>query len=173
MHSTPYDFPRPYPHIPATPKQLRVCFQEAWSQVVDDIELLQRAEEATKAGKYWPMSIPEQESIFRIKPYASHLYFLYSDHSKLVKIGKTTDPKQRIQCLRTQSPVPLQCLGIIRSHDYHERMLHDALASNRKHGEWFNLTEEILNLIEAAGDKGIRVIHEFIIKTLDTEKTLE
>lgn len=166
-----YDFKRPYPNIPATALQLRHV-DRMWDEAVGDIELLDRVEGQVAAGQHPELTVEQQQAIFRVKPHATYLYFIYSDAAALIKIGKTTNPRMRIQCLRSQSAVPLKVVGIVRAHDYHEKMLHDALVKSRKHGEWFVPTPDLLGLIERAVESGIRPVHEFIMQRLAKPENL-
>lgn len=168
---TTYDFQRPYPNIPATVQQMRRV-ERLWDEAVTDLEILETVEEMVASGQHPALTVEQQQAIFRVKPHATYLYFVYSEQAGLIKIGKTRHPRTRIQCLRTQSPVPLKVVGVIRAHDAHEKMLHDALEESRKHGEWFEPTTELLGLIEKAIEHGIRPVHEFIMRRLAKPETL-
>ncbi len=65
-----------------------------------------------------------------------------------VKIGFSKNPKDRARAYQTTSPVPVTLAGVIEDGDEMlESILHQRFYENRTHGEWFNLTDEISELI--------------------------
>lgn len=168
-----FEWPMPYPNIPINQLEVKKGFFHVWEGAVTDIELLEAAEFAAKNNVRARMTIEQQQAIFRIQPHASWLYFMHSEDSGLVKIGKTTHPTKRVACLKTMSPVPLTCIAMVRAHDFHEKMLHKALESYRAHGEWFRYEGEVVEVIQKARKDGIRPVQEFIcLKALDNFESI-
>jgi hypothetical protein len=67
-----------------------------------------------------------------------YVYFIRSPINDLVKIGVTTrSPQWRLEKFRIGSPVPLEPIGAIPGGEREERILHQAFAAYRDHGEWF------------------------------------
>lgn len=159
-----FDWPVPYPNIPRNGMEMREGFAKVWGRVVDDIEVLEVVELAAKKNIQVKLTVDEQQALFRINPFKSWVYFLRARDTGLVKIGKTTSPKKRITCLRTMSPVKLDVVALVRAHDYHEAMIHKALAEYREHGEWFRAEGDVADMIKKAAEGGIRPIHEYICK---------
>jgi hypothetical protein len=95
------------------------------------------------------------------------VYFIQASRLRLIKIGRATDPVERVSALRTGSPDALSLLAFIRCDDMAaaailERDLHRQFQSDRSHGEWFEPTGALLRLIqerdtEAADDEHKRL----------------
>lgn len=137
-----------------------------WEEAVRGLSLLEEAERKNAEKNLFMLGKEDQERIFRVAPYSTYLYFVYAHEGSLIKIGKTDHPKRRLACIRTQSAVPISILAVIRAHERHERMLHDALAKDRVRGEWFRPTPELLGVIERCQDEGIAPVHKFIMDRL-------
>lgn len=66
------------------------------------------------------------------------IYFIRAKHSGSIKIGYTgNNPEIRLGQLQTASPEPLELIGCVEGGVEKERFLHQELASERVHGEWF------------------------------------
>lgn len=66
-----------------------------------------------------------------------------------VKIGFTTDLPRRLKRLQSGSPVKLEVLASATEQEMvQERIYHFQFASQRLHGEWFEMTLELQELIE-------------------------
>jgi hypothetical protein len=76
------------------------------------------------------------------------VYFLAAVDLGRVKIGRAKEVRKRVAALRNSSPVPLELLGTIPGGAAVEAYLHAAFAQDRSHGEWFELTEAIENVVE-------------------------
>jgi Meiotically up-regulated gene 113 len=76
------------------------------------------------------------------------VYFLQAQHGGPVKIGFTQDLVCRMQTLGTGSPSPLRVLAVAAEGTPDmEADLHAAFAAARLHGEWFHLTEDLVDYI--------------------------
>lgn len=65
-----------------------------------------------------------------------------------VKIGKAKNVRYRLSGLQTGSPVELELLGVMIGRPNLERALHSRFERYRKHGEWFEKSQEIIEFIE-------------------------
>lgn len=89
-----------------------------------------------------------------IKHNPGYVYILSSDNG-LYKIGKSKDPKGRINTLKTASPVKIELYRLFMSSDMDdaEAMLHYMFSDFREIGEWFRLSEkELQELNDREGD---------------------
>jgi hypothetical protein len=75
------------------------------------------------------------------------VYFLKNNDK--IKIGYTYDPKGRIAAIQTSNPDALKCLLLIDGLQEDEFRLHAMFSTERlrPNGEWFLLSEQILNFI--------------------------
>lgn len=84
----------------------------------------------------------------------SGIYFLQSENTNTVKIGKTACLDNRIRGIMGNSPNPLILIGFINTTNIHEyeRKLHEKYYKYRIFGEWFSLPEDIINEIKTKYD---------------------
>ena len=75
---------------------------------------------------------------------AGFIYNISDPISGLVKIGRTINPKQRMQKLQSEHGKQLRYSSLMKSDNApkDERRLHKKYASRRKDGEWFDMSEE-------------------------------
>lgn len=78
------------------------------------------------------------------------LYFIQAEIGGPIKIGVSTDPQARLATLQSGSPFPLRILATAPGGYEYESELHARFTKDRLHGEWFNPTSELLQLIRAA-----------------------
>lgn len=74
------------------------------------------------------------------------IYFIQAGDGGLIKIGMTNSIKNRFDALQLESPIPLKILAT--TDKISENQMHERLARYRKHGEWFEPAEELLQFIE-------------------------
>ena len=72
------------------------------------------------------------------------VYLVRAEGTDRYKIGRSTQPKERHQVLKRQSPYPLKVIYCFPSLDAatDEAKLHEWFASNRVYGEWFEFKSE-------------------------------
>jgi DNA-binding MarR family transcriptional regulator len=75
------------------------------------------------------------------------VYFIQSNLGGPIKIGTTTDLRDRLVQIQATSPLPLVVLSIQRGNASCEAMLHERFRSLRLHGEWFFPGEELLSYL--------------------------
>lgn len=66
-----------------------------------------------------------------------------------VKIGFTTNWRDRFRVMRTMVPVPVTPFVVIKGSRARERELHDRFAHLRCEGEWFQSSREIWSFVHA------------------------
>jgi hypothetical protein len=65
----------------------------------------------------------------------------------VIKIGITDNVERRLRHLSSQSPTPIRLLISIRGTTRQEYVLHRMFASDRRNGEWFTASEQLLAFI--------------------------
>lgn len=85
------------------------------------------------------------------------VYFIGAPNG-LVKIGSAFDVHLRLREIQTMSPVPLKLLGVVRSAgERTERHLHRIFHLQRRHGEWFEMSEfEVIGIVAQLSRQPIR-----------------
>lgn len=76
-------------------------------------------------------------------------YFVGSREHRMVKIGVTTRLKSRMSSLRNSSPVSVKLFAVVFGPPCIEDALHRRFEKSRMHGEWFKITSDIEDCIEA------------------------
>jgi hypothetical protein len=84
----------------------------------------------------------------------SYVYLIYAETGQY-KIGRTTNPHSRLASLQSSSPVKLKLLWYTESKNARqlEKDLHREFAPNHALGEWFNLSDQDVELIKEIGYK--------------------
>jgi len=75
------------------------------------------------------------------------VYFVKS--GEFVKIGYATDLPTRFSGLKTSTPNEIELMGSCRGTKETERRFHERFASHRHRGEWFRLTGDVEQAIQA------------------------
>jgi len=75
-----------------------------------------------------------------------HLYVIGNRLARCVKVGRSNDPKRRLQRLQTANHNPLELLAVFRGWGFAEPDVHRALPG-RLEGEWFAWGPEVNDLI--------------------------
>jgi len=78
-----------------------------------------------------------------------YIYFIQGGSDNLIKIGFAKDLNGRISRLQNGSPCKLNILATMEGTPMLEKELHKKFAPYRRHGEWFEPAEEILNYVKA------------------------
>lgn len=76
------------------------------------------------------------------------VYFIGSVEMRCVKIGVTRNVDRRIAGLQTACPCELTIFAVIDGDKSTERALHSQFAEHRRHGEWFELSDDIQDFID-------------------------
>ena len=67
-----------------------------------------------------------------------HLYFIQSDNTGSIKIGRSIDPEKRLKDLQTGNPNKLKLIQVIENKGYLEKPLHKELKQFKIRLEWFD-----------------------------------
>ncbi len=80
---------------------------------------------------------------------SGHVYFIKASNGA-VKIGRTSNLEDRMKTFEVKLPFPisLEPYFATRHAKAVEKMFHDLFADKRLAGEWFDLSEEVLNSIK-------------------------
>lgn len=79
------------------------------------------------------------------------VYFVGCRQANMVKIGMSTRLKSRMSALRHSSPIPIKLFKVFLTRPDVETLLHQHFKEARRHGEWFEITEELNNTMEMLG----------------------
>lgn len=100
-------------------------------------------------GRYRPSKeFLRQQQEFKkknAKPKKGFVYFVYCPHSDAVKIGFTSNVKNRIASLQTGSASELILIGSISTFPCYEKTLHKKHEQFHIRGEWFRATPEFFS----------------------------
>tara|TARA_B100001094_G_C18024945_1_gene717072 strand:- start:500 stop:787 length:288 start_codon:yes stop_codon:yes gene_type:complete len=66
-----------------------------------------------------------------------HLYFIQSDKTGMIKIGRSLNPQKRLKQLQTGNPNNLKIIYVFKKQGHLETYLHQYLDKWRCKGEWF------------------------------------
>lgn len=80
----------------------------------------------------------------------SVVYFIEAVGLDLIKIGYALDPWTRFTNMMTMSPAPLSLLGVLDGGAKLECAIHEQLAADRAHGEWFHKTPAVMAVVATA-----------------------
>jgi len=75
----------------------------------------------------------------------TYVYFISG--AGLIKIGHSENPVKRLAEIQRYSPVALCLVAVIEGGQSLEKELHKDFADGRSHGEWFNLTDDLLAVL--------------------------
>lgn len=81
------------------------------------------------------------------RDYRHIVYFLHAPAVGKVKIGTTYRAQKRLEEIQMCCPVPLIYLGAIRGDEKVEADWHRRAAPWHSHGEWFDLSPELAQMI--------------------------
>lgn len=71
------------------------------------------------------------------------IYFILSEETGLVKIGKAKNPEERLKTLVVGCPGSMKLIAVFDSVFGIERALHRKFAKYRRNGEWFEFSLEV------------------------------
>ena len=98
------------------------------------------------------------------------VYFILCDSipEPIVKIGKSTNIKQRVQSISTSTPFDVRLIALCE--DIEEKELHNKFNHLRYKNEWFSFTEEIKEFIKPYEIKIEKRIKKIVEKVEKSEK---
>lgn len=89
--------------------------------------------------------------------------YLIDGGNGLYKIGKTVkDPQKRAKDIQAMCPVQIELICFFESDDLDrvERVLHKTLIEQRRHGEWFELSEAQVETFKGIEDRFLDLDYE-------------
>ena len=75
------------------------------------------------------------------------VYFIQGIEGGPIKIGRARKPQIRLRVFQIACPIRLRILGVMEGDLETETKLHRRFATYRLHGEWFQVSPELLALI--------------------------
>jgi hypothetical protein len=100
---------------------------------VSELEELRRAEMGAA------LAIPRERESF--------VYFLECKGANAIKIGRSVDPRARLEALQAGCPLPLHFIVKVRGGTEEEGMLHRRFGHLRIHGEWFRAEGDLVDYV--------------------------
>jgi hypothetical protein len=104
---------------------------------------------ARSAAKEEERQLQRQRQALKDAQTNTFVYFIVDWQRQVVKIGVSQSPQKRLAALQTSNPNPLELAAMIPGGYVPERQLHERYAAHRLNGEWFQLTQEIIDQIES------------------------
>ncbi len=92
------------------------------------------------------MRPPESPDLTKGGAFVPHVYLAYS--AGRIKIGTSINTKGRGKKLAGDSALPVTIIFTVPGGPDLERRLHECLASERLHGEWFRISPEMRKLLD-------------------------
>jgi hypothetical protein len=77
------------------------------------------------------------------------VYFVAPVEGGPIKIGTTGDPNKRFNTIQSCSPLPLHFVAIAPGGRDLESTYHTLFARERLHGEWFELSERLMDEVSS------------------------
>lgn len=75
-------------------------------------------------------------------------YFIQCETTGAIKIGFSVNPRKRIKSFEAASPLPVRCVGLIKSGKSMETKLHIKFKGYHLHYEWFINGKDLISFIE-------------------------
>jgi len=124
-----------------------------WLKSKHFVSLIDRelGKKASKNMNKWKKKVHDDTlQIGRKKHRKSCFVYLIIASNGLVKIGRTVNVIQRLNCLQSMSPIPLKLIGYIEDGTASkiERELHLYFSDKRVRGEWFDLSNANIEFIK-------------------------
>lgn len=96
----------------------------------------------------------------------SVVYFVREATAGNIKIGVTTNFRQRMADLRQQNTAELEPIGFVNGDAATEGQLHQIFNSSRISGEWFHPTAELMAYIDSRAQKpeALPIVHDAAIQ---------
>ena len=67
------------------------------------------------------------------------LYFIQAADTGMIKVGRSKNPKKRLQSLQTGCGNRLKLIAVFEGQGWREKEIHRDLREFRKEGEWFDV----------------------------------
>jgi len=96
-----------------------------------------------------------REGIERPRKPNGFIYFILGRTTRKIKIGQTENLEQRMTALQTHSPDVLELMGFMKAGSLcgtMESVIQNHFSETCSHGEWFNVTDELVLFISECAD---------------------
>jgi hypothetical protein len=103
----------------------------------------------------------------------TYIYFIICCATGAVKIGRADDVKKRLSGLQISSPGKLSLLCHFRAPSVFEGVLHTIFSKSRIRGEWFSITDELLDLAEIGNDQNYMGVLNYCKDMLERNKPVD
>jgi hypothetical protein len=97
----------------------------------------------------------------------TNIYLVICKTTGAIKIGRADDVRKRLSTLQISNPGELAVLACFRAPAVFEGVLHAMFSSSRVRGEWFSLTDDLLDLAETANDKNYLGVLRYSLELAD------
>ncbi len=132
-------------HIPIPVEVIAATLRS--SGIDDVLALTGKPRVPTFANPFDPKNQPKRPAGSRT------VYFIQPAQGGLIKIGVAQHLPSRLATLQTGSPLELRVIAVMQGGEPVERELHKRFAADRRHGEWFEPSPELLDFIAQNGAK--------------------
>lgn len=103
----------------------------------------------------------------------TYIYFIVCGATGAVKIGRADDVKKRLSGLQVSSPGKLSLLCHFRAPSVFEGVLHTIFSKSRIRGEWFSITDALLDLAEIGNDQNYMGVLAYCKEMLERNKPVD
>ena len=102
----------------------------------------------------------------------TNIYFIICKATGAVKIGRADNVKKRMAELQVASPGELAVLSTFRAPSVFESVLHAIFSKSKIHGEWFSITDDLLDVADIGNTMNYIGVLGCCKKMLDSNKPL-
>lgn len=103
----------------------------------------------------------------------TYIYFIICGGTGAVKIGRADNVKKRMADLQVSNPSKLSLLCHFRAPSIFEPTLHTIFSKSRLRGEWFSITDELLDLAEIGNDQNYIGVLNYCKEMLERNKPFD
>lgn len=99
---------------------------------------------------------PDATNLPSLKCYTrsfTNIYMIICKSTGAVKIGRADNVKTRLSELQVANPFELAILSSFRAPSMFEGVMHAMFSRTRLRGEWFSLSDDLMDMAEIANDK--------------------
>jgi hypothetical protein len=135
------------------------CYVPAERPVISDklvshVELLMYVDRLARLGRVVDLSTEEKMAISRACFRTRWIYFVMDRVACKVMIGSTDSLDRRINTLNTMLPNGVDTLVLVRYTPDLEQAVKRVFSESLCHGSWYNLSDDLLQLMECADNQG-------------------
>lgn len=124
--------------------------------LAERLERLEEVQRLAENGEKIDVSKEEKKQLILLMDRTEFVYFVYAEKCGMIKIGVTGDLRQRLADLQIGSPERLVILSHVRGNYHVEQYLHGIFERERSHGEWFRVSDRLIQAAEIALEGGLK-----------------